>query len=214
LSSSKNHLDAFAIGPAGAAMRLREKIQRIAGAFNSDIHPIDAISSWREVTYALLEFEMDMEEMKGTAAKTKRMLIDLANLLHDLLSGRPSIADNFRKARGQRSSSAVDFYIVQFCVAITWLVKSGCSVEEAAKQVTKIVKKAGLKMPPMRSMERAEWRSLEKRREKLISYERDELEARAYHTAIAACQDMSPEQCRAKALARLNAIAGIYGKNP
>lgn len=211
MSSSNSVLAAFAIGPAGAAMRLSEKIQRIASGFSSDIHPINAISCWLEVSYALLEFDMEME---GVDPNIPRMFSRLDSFFNDVVTGRPSITDNFRKAKGQKSSSAVDNSIIQCCVAITLLMKSGKSLEEAARIVARFMTKAGLALPPARSKEQTGWRSLVKRREKLISHERDDLEARAYHSVVASFQDTAPEQCRAKAMTRLHAVASIYGKTP
>ena len=130
MSSSKSVLAAVSIGPAGAAMRLREKIQWIASGFSSDIHPINSISCWSQVTFALVEFDMEME---GVDPSILRMLSRLDSFFNDVVTGRPSIADNFRKARGQKLSSMADFSIIQCCVAITLLMKSGNSLEEAAR---------------------------------------------------------------------------------
>lgn len=211
MSSSKSDLAAVAIGPGGAAMRLHEKIQRIASSFSSDTHPITAISCWSEVTFALVEFDVEME---GVDPNIPRLLGRLDSFFNDVLTGRASIADSFRKAGAQKSSSAVDYSILQCCVAITLLMKSGNSLDEAAGIVTRFMKKAGLALPPSRSKEQSGCRSMVKRREKLISHERDGLEARAYHAVVASFRDMTPGQYRTAAMARLRTVAIIYGKTP
>lgn len=185
------------------AVSLHNRVSDLTKGYNQALSPDEQFKRWALIVSALNTF---MRETSGRA-DTMAGLTSLTALLENIVTGKPSLADSYKKTGSQQLGYETQSHLALACAALDLLIRAGFEDGEAAQRVISSLRKSNLKMPKGS----VEWKALLKWRNKLQYGEKEEALCELYRGYIAATAHLPAHDCEGEAKMLLNELPRAVG---